>query len=99
MRLASKLSGWNLDIVTEAELEQRRNEAAAELKQIPSMTEELVDVLLEAGFSSLEILGTAEEDELTEIDGVSPELARELIAGAQAALESQTNQPEEEEAN
>ncbi len=98
VRLASKLSGWNLDIVTETELEQRRNEAAAELKQIPSMTDELVDVLLEAGFSSLEILGTAEEDELTEVDGVSPELARELIAGAQAALESQTNQ-EEEEAN
>ncbi len=46
VRLASKLSGFNLDIMSDSELRDRRDHAVAELKRIPCMTDSLVDILL-----------------------------------------------------
>jgi len=95
VRLASKLSGWTLDIMTDQELDERRRQATEELSRIPDIDEATVDVLCSAGFSSLELVATAEAEELGEIEGIGPDQAAQLIAYAQAELDRQPEQQQE----
>ena len=92
VRLASKLANWALDIVTGSELQERRLQATAELSRIADIDTETVDSLCVAGFSSLELVATAEVEELEQIEGIGPEKAAELIAHAQAELDRQPEQ-------
>ena len=95
VRLASKLSGWRLDIMTDQELDERRRQAIEELSRIPDIDEATVDALCSAGFSSLELVATAEPEELQEIEVIGPDQASHLIAYAQAALDQQPEQQQE----
>lgn len=92
VRLASRLSEWTLDLMTENELGERRKQATEELSRIPDIDEATVDSLCSAGFSSLELVATAEMEELGEVEGIGPEKAKALIAFAQAELDQQPEQ-------
>lgn len=95
VRLASKLSGWSLDIMTDQELDERRRQATEELSRIPGIEEATVDALCSSGFSSLELVATAEAEELQEIEGIGPDQVTHLIAYAQAELDKQPEQQQE----
>ena len=92
VRLASRLTEWPLDLMTESELVERRQQATEELSRIPDIDEPTVDTLCAAGFSSLELVATAEVEELGEVEGIGPEKAKNLIAFAQAELDQQSEQ-------
>ncbi len=93
VRLASMLTGWDIDILTEAEESERRNE---ELKTRSNMFMEALDVddviahlLVAEGFTSLEEVAFVDPAELTEIEGFDADVAAELINRAQVSLEEQ----------
>lgn len=91
VRLASQLTGWDIDIMTEAEESERRQ---AEFKERTDMFMETMNVdemvaqlLVSEGFTSLEEVAYVEMDELLVIDGFNEEVAEDLQARARESLE------------
>ncbi|MGB0498061.1 MAG: transcription termination factor NusA [Rubricella sp.] len=92
VRLASQLTGWDIDIMTEAQESERRQAEFAQRSKL-FMTaldadEMVAQLLVSEGFTSLEEVAYVELDELTMIDGFDEETAEELQARAREALET-----------
>jgi len=92
VRLASQLSGWDIDIFTEAEESERRNE---EFRSRSALFVEALDVddviahlLVTEGFSKVEEVAFVPLDDLMDIEGFDEDVARELQARAQTYLET-----------
>ncbi len=83
VRLAHRLTGWKLDVRSEAEAEEEARAARASLNAIPGVGDINAELLYQWGFRSAEQLAETEEEAL-EIDGISPERARQLIQAALA---------------
>ena len=91
VRLASMLTGWDIDILTEAEESERRTE---EMRQRSEMFIEALDVddvignlLVVEGFSSVEEIAFVEPGELTDIEGFDEDVAIELQRRASNFIE------------
>ncbi|WP_367364324.1 transcription termination factor NusA [Candidatus Tisiphia endosymbiont of Nedyus quadrimaculatus] len=82
VRLASKLTGWNINIMTEDQESKRRNDefcSATELFMETLDVEEVIAQLLSAqGFTSLEQLASSKIETLMNIEGFEEELATEI---------------------
>jgi N utilization substance protein A len=90
VRLASQLTGWDIDILTEQEESERRQKEFAERSKLfmeALDVDEMVGQLLSSeGFGSIEELALVPIDELAEIEGFDAETAGELQARAQEHL-------------
>jgi N utilization substance protein A len=99
VRLASILTGWELNVITEKEAKERTN--AEQERLIAIFTEQLqVDdevalVLIEEGFTSLEEVAYVPIQELLAIDGFDEETVNELRVRAKDALVTQAIASEE----
>jgi len=100
VRLASQLTGWTIDILTEQEESDRRQE---EFKQQTDFFIEALDVdetlaqlLVAEGFSELEEVAFVEPEELASIEGFDEELVGELQSRAQDALEAKAAEADEQ---
>jgi len=93
VRLASQLTGFDIDIMTESdESERRQAEFVANTKVFMDAlnVDELVAQLLASeGFSSLEEVAYVEADELMGIEGFDEETVEELQARARESIEEQ----------
>ncbi|MGB0928745.1 MAG: transcription termination factor NusA, partial [Pikeienuella sp.] len=91
VRLASQLTGWDIDIMTEADESERRQAEFAERTKIfqdaMNVDEMVAQLLVSEGFASLEEVAYVELDELTMIDGFDDGTAEELQARARESLE------------
>src|SRR5436190_1208934 len=91
VRLASQLTGWDIDILTEAEESERRTEEFRTRSQMFIDALDIDDViahlLVTEGFSSLEEVAYVPIDELAEIEGFDVDVASELQEGARVSLE------------
>ncbi|MCU0832709.1 MAG: transcription termination factor NusA [Rhizobiaceae bacterium] len=91
VRLASQLTGWDIDILTEDEESARRQKEFAERSQLfmeALNVDELVGQLLASeGFASVEEVAYVDPDELASIDGLDGDTAGELQARAQDYLD------------
>jgi N utilization substance protein A len=88
VRLASQLTGWRLDIVSESKFRQMEDEAMTQLAEIDGMEDELAKNLFGLGFRALDEIAEAELSELASIEGVEDEKrAKELRIAAEGALE------------
>jgi N utilization substance protein A len=90
VRLASQLTRWDIDILTEAEESERRQE---EFRRRTGLFVEAMDVddviaglLVTEGFTSIEELAYSPLEELAEIEGFDENVAAELIRRAEAYL-------------
>ncbi|MDE1907398.1 MAG: transcription termination factor NusA, partial [Rhodospirillales bacterium] len=99
VRLASQLTRWDIDILTEAEESERRQE---EFRRKTGLFVEALDVddviaglLVQEGFESIEDLITTPEDEIATIEGFDENVAIELARRATTFLERQANEQEE----
>ncbi len=106
VRLASKLTGWHLDVISETRYSQAMKEGYNSLLALPGMGAALADALYERGFFSVEELGKAFVEDLTAIRDVDEEkaatliaLAREAAAQAQMAQETEETAPDDSEAD
>ena len=91
VRLASQLTGWDIDILTEAEESERRQ---AEFTERSTMFMEALDVdeviaqlLSSEGFSSVDEVAFVEQDEVASIEGFDDETAVEIQTRAREYLE------------
>jgi transcription termination/antitermination protein NusA len=93
VRLASQLTGLDIDIMTEAEESARRQkefETNTRLfMDMLDLDEFFAQLLVSEGFSNLEEVAYVELDELLVIDGVDEDTAKELQARARDNLEAQ----------
>jgi N utilization substance protein A len=86
VRLASKLTGWQLDVKSETRYNETMKEGYASLMNLQEMTEALADQLVKNGFFSAEDLAKATPQEIAEAGGLSEEAARALIHEAEQEL-------------
>ena len=99
VRLASQLTRWDIDILTEAEESERRQE---EFRRRTGLYVEALDVddviaglLVTEGFTTVEELAYVPPEELAEIEGFDESVADELIRRAQAFLDRRDNEATE----
>ncbi|MGQ0740687.1 MAG: transcription termination factor NusA [Alphaproteobacteria bacterium] len=82
VRLASQLTGWQIDILTEAEESERRQKEFAERTQLfmqsLDVDETAAQLLASEGFSSIEDIAYVPLNELSAIEGFDEETAQEL---------------------
>ena len=70
VRLASQLTRWKLDIISESKFKQMEDEALEAFRQMEGIDEDLARSMYRLGFRALEELAEASVDELATIDGV-----------------------------
>jgi N utilization substance protein A len=99
VRLASKLSGWHLDVKSESAYNQAMQSGYNSLMALPGVGISLADALYEKGFYSAEEIAKASREELLQIRGVDEAMADSLIEAAQAVVEQNAAaEPEPERA-
>jgi N utilization substance protein A len=82
VRLASRLTGWRLDVRSEAEAEDEARRARASLTGIPGIGDVTAELLYQSGFKSAEDLAASDEDTIAEVEGVGAERAAGILASA-----------------
>jgi N utilization substance protein A len=87
VRLASKLVGWDIEIMTHDELNEGIEKAENWFRQIPGVTDELVEAFIEEGFLSYDDLTFLEPAQLAELAGVTEDQAEEMITFSEEAAE------------
>ena len=91
VRLASQLTGFDIDIMTEAQESERRQAEFAERTQLfmesLNVDEMVAQLLVAEGFTTLEEVAYVDRDELASIDGFDETTAEELQARARESLE------------
>jgi N utilization substance protein A len=87
VRLASKLVGWDIEIMTHEELTDGVERAEGWFSQLPGVTPELVETFIEEGFLSYDDLTFLEAAQLAELAGVTEEQAEEMIIFAEEMAE------------
>jgi len=82
VRLASELTGWKLNVMSEEDFSKKGEEESADIINLFTteldVEEDLAAVLIEAGFSSIEELAYVPEDELLSVDVLDEETVKEL---------------------
>jgi N utilization substance protein A len=100
IRLASELTGWTLNVMTQEEAALKNSTESTNLKerftQSLDIDESVASVLIESGFSSLADIAYTDVSEIAKIEGLDEQLAKELQDRASDALlvEELTNQEE-----
>ncbi|WP_114392159.1 transcription termination factor NusA [Oleisolibacter albus] len=99
VRLASMLTGWTIDIMTEAEERERRQADFATRSQLfmeaLDVDDMIAHLLVNEGFTSVEEIAFVDLNELTAIEAFDEDVAAELQARAAAFLEEQNAKLEE----
>ncbi len=90
VRLATELTGWELNILDAAQVDKNHDETAAQAKrefiELLDVDEEIADVLVEVGLSSIEEIAYIPAEEMLEIEGFDLELVEALRSRAKDAL-------------
>ena len=97
VRLASKLTGWHLDVKSESSYNQAMQSGYNSLMALPGVSISLADALYEKGFYSAAEIGKASVEDLLQVRGIDADAARSLILAGQAAAEAAANQLPEPE--
>jgi N utilization substance protein A len=87
VRLASKLSGWDIEIMTQEELAQAIERAVVGFSSLTGVDEELANRLVEEGFLSYDDLSIIEPDALMTMGSLSEEEANVIIEQAEERAE------------
>lgn len=88
VRLASKLTGWHLDVKSETKYSKAMQSGYDSLVALPGIGISMADALYESGFYSAEEVSNASAEDLIQVRGIGEEKARKLIAAAQAAVQA-----------
>jgi N utilization substance protein A len=87
VRLASKLCGWDIEIMTASELEEQIERAVEAFSQLEGMTPEISQSLVEQGYLSYDDLSVIEPDAFMEMSGLSAEEVDEIVESAEEKAE------------
>jgi len=99
VRLASQLSGWAIDILTEEQESERRQIEFKERSELfmtgLDVDEMIAQLLVSEGFQTMEEVGYVALDDLTSIEGFDEETAEELQTRAREYLEKLAKEQDE----
>jgi transcription termination/antitermination protein NusA len=87
VRLASKLSGWDIEIMTQDELAQAIDRAVTGFSSLQGVEVELAERLVEEGFLSYDDLSIIEPDALMAMGNLSEEAANLIVEQAEERAE------------
>jgi len=101
VRLASRLTNWRLDVISESDYNRKLKEGYTSLLKLSGVGEKLATALYEMGFRSAEDIAKSDSSDLATIKGISEKKAQELIQEAlnylnQEGYGEETAQEEEE---
>ena len=97
VRLASKLVGWDIEIMTIDEMNESLERAEGWFQRIPNISGELVEAFITDGFMSFIDITFIEPTDLAEMGGITVEEADAIIRYAEEAAERIENEKPEEE--
>ena len=90
IRLASELTGWELNILTEEQSDQKIKEEYTSASQLfiekLDVDEDVADILVKEGFSSLEEIAYVPIEEMVEIEAFDEDTVNELRSRASAVI-------------
>jgi len=90
VRLASELTGWTINVMSNEEAAEKHEAEAGQIIQTfmdqLDIDEEVAEILVEEGFTTLEEVAYVPLDEMLSIEGFDEEIAEELRARAKDAL-------------
>lgn len=99
VRLASELTGWTINLMTEEESQRRQEEESAKTRILfmekLDVDEDVAEVLINEGFSTLEEVAYVPINEMLEIEGFDENIVNELRSRARDALLVQAIKTEE----
>jgi N utilization substance protein A len=88
VRLASMLTGWRLDILSETAWAKRTAEAKYQLGLIPGVSDTLAMALFQSGFSKVRDVAEMDPQSLASVPGFDENKATEIIAKAKEVVAS-----------
>jgi N utilization substance protein A len=90
VRLASELTGWTINLMTEEESSRKQHEESGRIKGLfmekLDVDEEVADILIQEGFATLEEVAYVPINEMLEIDAFDENTVNELRSRARNAL-------------
>ena len=86
VRLASKLTGWSIDVKSESQYSHDMRAGYESLLTLADMGAETADALYESGFISIEEITQATAEELCQVEGIDEAKATVLLEQAHQAL-------------
>ena len=93
VRLASQLSGWQIDIITEQQDSERRQQQFAERTQLfqesLDVDEVIAQLLVTEGFATVDEVAYVDPGEIAQIEGFDEDTAEEIQARARDFLEKE----------
>lgn len=99
IRLASQLTGWELNVMTVADMQKKHQEESSKVMDLFMTTleldEDFATVLVDEGFATLEEIAYVPISELLSIDGFDEDIVNELRGRAKAYLTTQALASEE----
>jgi N utilization substance protein A len=100
VRLASELTGWTINLMTEAESQEKSRTETEATRQLfmekLDVDEEVADILIQEGFSTLEEVAYVPINEMLEISALDETTVNELRSRARDALIVQAIKSEEQ---
>ncbi len=87
VRLASRLTGWRIDVRSEAEAEEENRRARISLGAVAGVNDMVAELLYQAGYKSAEELAEAELTEIQEVDGITAEKAEAIHQASKTHVE------------
>jgi transcription termination/antitermination protein NusA len=98
VRLASRLTGWRIDVRSEAEAEEETRRARMSIGAIPGINDFAAELLYQAGFKSAEEIAESELEDILDVEGISKEKAESLHKSAKEYVGEKRRKEEEEKA-
>ena len=90
VRLASELTGWTINVMSTDEAQEKQEAESGQIIQLfvdrLDVDEEVAEVLVEEGFTTLEDVAYVPLEEMMSIEGFDEEISEELRARAKDAL-------------
>lgn len=94
VRLASRLTGFKLDVRSESEADEEARSARASLISIPGVGDVAAELLYQNGFKSAAEVAQADETVLAELEGIGPERSASIVYAARELVERQRAEAE-----
>jgi N utilization substance protein A len=98
VRLAARLTGWRIDVRSEAEAEEETRKARQSIGAIPGINDIVAELLYQEGFKSAEEIAESDLEDILDVEGVSREKAEALHKSAKEYVVEKRRKEEEEAA-
>jgi len=89
VKLASKLVGWRIDILSETQYLRRQEPEFMKLLEVTGLSDEVAGYLYEAGIKDLKTLAETPPEKVAELTKLEPEKVNEILEKVKKALEEE----------